>query len=174
MEMKSALIIVAFVVLGLALGYGVGFATCVVGTMADSPILPKLSTSPDGFTSVFKGMGSLGAAELAAGICGRKRIDPLAFEDDAIRAIQDRAAAAGLNPPLDVARARLALRRAVLAEQSNDMQLKTKYEEDAGQLLQKSGWKDPSADHLRMIMTQQDQHGKNTCGPSEASGGQPQ
>jgi hypothetical protein len=47
-----------------------------------------------------------------------------------------------------VARARLALRRAALAETNNDLQLKAKYEETAQQLLQKSGWKDPSGTHM--------------------------
>jgi DNA helicase IV len=89
----------------------------------------------------------------------------LSAEDGAITAIQERAATVGLNPPLDVARARLALRRSRVAEKNNELQLKKKYEEDVQQLLQKSGWKDSSPAHLRQIVYAIDSR-ENTCRPS--------
>jgi hypothetical protein len=70
-----------------------------------------------------------------------------------------------------VARARLALRRAALAETNNDLQLKAKYEETAQQLLQKSGWKDPSGTHMRQIVTKLDTDGR-TCSPRAENGEQ--
>jgi hypothetical protein len=170
-KMRTRLTIAAFVVLGLTLGYGIGFATSVVGTVSDIPMMANPYASRDSFTSVFKAIGRLGAAEDVAGFCGSPKKDPLASEDFAIRAIEDRAGAASLNPPLDVARARLAVRRAIRAESDNDLQLKTRYEETANELLKKSGWKDPSASHLRQIVTRLDAEG-NTCSPSQAKGGQ--
>ena len=77
-----------------------------------------------------------------------------------------------LNPPLDVARARLALRRARAAEKNNDLRLKSKYEEDAQQLLEKSGWKDSSPAHLRQIIYAIDSR-ENTCRPTTPNLDQP-
>lgn len=170
--MRTRLAIAGCLVLGLALGYGVGFATSVVQTTSALPFFANPYASRDSFTSVFRGLGRLGAAEDVAGMCGGAKNDPLAVEDFAIRALQDRVAAAGLNPPLDVARARVALRRAMRAEKNNDPQLKAQYEEAVGQLLQKSGWKDPSAAHLRQIVHQIDTEG-STCSASPARGSQP-
>lgn len=169
--MRTRLTVAAFVVLGLALGYGIGFATSVVGVMSDIPMMANPYTSRDSFTSVFQAVGRLAAAEDVAGFCGSSKTDPLTNEDFAIRAIEDRASAASLNPPLDVARARLAVRRAILAENHNNLQLKTRYEETANALLQKSGWKDPSASHMRQIVTRLDTDG-STCSPSHAKEGQ--
>lgn len=169
--MRSRFTIAACAALGLALGYGIGFATSVVGAMSDIPPMANPYASRDRFTGLFRAMGRLGAAEDAAGSCGSSKKDPLTVEDLAIRAIDDRAGAAQLNPPLDVARARLAVRRAIVAEKNNDLQLKTRYEETANGLLQKSGWKDPSALHMRQIVTRLDTEG-NTCSPSQAKGDQ--
>ena len=167
--MRARLTIGAFLALGLALGYGIGFATSVVGAMSDIPMMANPYASRDSFTSVFRAIGRLGAAEDVAGFCGSPKRDPLASEDFAIRAIEDRAGAASLNPPLDVARARLAVRHAVLAEKNSDLQLKARYEETASELLEKSGWKDPSAAHMRQIVTKLDTDG-STCSPSQAKG----
>lgn len=169
--MRNRLSIAACVLLGLALGYGAGFATRVVGVFSEMPFVSNPYAGRDSFAKVFRGFGRLGAAETVAGSCGRPKNDPLAAEDFAIHAIQDAASAASLNPPLDVAQARLALRRANLAEKNNDPQGKTQYDETASQLLQKSGWKDPSAAHVRQIVTQIDADG-NTCSPGEAKAGQ--
>lgn len=168
--MRTRLNIAAFVTLGLVLGYGIGFGTSVVETESEMSPLSNPYASHDAFTTVFRGLGKLDGAEMVAGFCGKPKNDPLAVEEYAIRAIQDRAAATNLSPPLDVARARLALRRANLAEKNNDLQLKTRYEETAQQLLEKSGWTDPSAAHLRKIVTRLDAEG-NTCSPSQAQGG---
>jgi hypothetical protein len=168
---RNRLTIAACVLLGLALGYGAGFATCVVGVFSEMSFLTNPYAGRDSFTKVFRGFGRLGAAETVAGVCGSPKKDPLAAEDLAIHAIQDAASAVSLNPPLDVARARLALRRANLAEKNNDPQRKAQYEDAASQLLQKSGWKDPSPAHMRQIVTQIDTDG-NTCSPSQAKAGQ--
>ncbi len=169
--MRTRLTIAAFVLFGLAVGYGIGFATSAVGVMSEMPMMSNPYASRDGFTSVFKALGRLGAAEDVAGFCGSAKTASLTSEDFAIRAIADRASAASLNPPLDVARARLAVRRAMLAEKDNDLQLKTQYEETASALLQKSGWNDPSPSHMRQIVTRLDTEG-NTCSPTQAKGGQ--
>jgi hypothetical protein len=169
--MKTRLIVAAFIALGLAFGYCAGFVTSTIETVSDLPLSARSDSSHDGLTGVFQGMGRLAAAEIAAGNCGNKKQNPLTREEYAIRAIQDRASAAGLNPPLDVARARLALRRAALAETNNDLQLKAKYEETAQQLLQKSGWKDPSGTHMRQIVTKLDTDGR-TCSPRAENGEQ--
>jgi hypothetical protein len=168
---RNRLPIAACLVLGLVLGYGAGFATHAVGVFSEMPFVSNPYAGRDSFTKVFRGFGRLGAAETVAGFCGSPKSDPLAAEDFAIHAIQDAASAASLNPPLDVARARLALRRANLAEKNNDPRAKTQYEETASQLLQKSGWKDPTAAHLRQIVAQIDADG-NTCSPSDAKAGQ--
>jgi len=148
-----------------------GFATCVVGVFSEMHFVSNPYGGRDGFTKVFRGFSRLGAAEVVAGFCGPPKNDPLAAEDYAIRAIEDAAPKVSLNPPLDVARARLALRRANQAEKNNDLQGKRQYEETASQLLLKSGWRDPSAVHMRQIVTQIDTDG-NSCTPYEAKRGQ--
>lgn len=155
----------AVVALGLALGYAVGFAMSVLVTTSQLPFLTNPYGTKDDFTRVFRGINRLAAAEEVAGSCGARTNNPLAVEDFAIHAIQDRASAIGLNPPLDVARARLALRRAMLAEKDGNQQLRAQYEESASQLLQKSGWQDPSAAHLRQILARLDAEG-STCSTS--------
>lgn len=163
--MRSRLAMCAVVVLGLALGYGSGFATSAVASMTELPLLTSPYTSQDSFTGVFRGMNRLAAAEIAGGACDVPTDDYLSAEDYAISAIQDQTTKAGLNPPLDLARARLALRRARLAEKNNDPQLKTQYEEAVQQLLKKSGWNDPSPAHLRQIVYEIDSR-ENTCSAS--------
>jgi hypothetical protein len=169
--MRSRLAMCAVIVLGLALGFGVGFATSVVRITLELPFLANPDSTRDNFTSVFRAMDRLAAAEMTAASCGGRRSDPLPVEEYAIRAIQERSAAAGLNPPLDVARATLALRRAMLAEKNGNSQLKTQYEATAQQLLEKSGWKDPSPDHLREILRRMDMEGQ-TCSAGAAKAGQ--
>jgi hypothetical protein len=171
--MRSWLAMCAVVLLGLALGYGLGFATSAVGTVKEFPWLsPRFVENPyssaDNFTVVFREFSRLAFAEIAATACDVPKKDAyFSTEDHAIHVIQDRVAAAGLNPPLDLARARLALRRAEFAEKNNDLQLKTQYEETVQQLLQKSGWKDPSPAHLRQIVDRIDYH-QDTCSASVA------
>jgi hypothetical protein len=167
--MRSRLAVCAVIILGLALGFGAGFATAVVRTTLDLPFLANPDSTRDNFTGLLRGIDRLSAAEMAAASCGG-RVDPLPTEGYAIHAIQGRSAAVGLNPPLDVARATLALRRAMLAEKNGNAQLKTQYEETAEQLLQKSGWKDPSPDHLREILRRMDLEGQ-TCGAGTAKEG---
>jgi hypothetical protein len=163
--MRSLLAMCAVGIVALAFGYGVGFAVSAGRSMFDMPLLTNPYASRDNFTGVFRGFDRLAAAEIAGGACDIPTNDYLSAQDYAITAIQERAASAGLNPPHDVARARLALRRARVAERNNDLQLKMKYEEDARQLLQKSGWKDSSPAHLQQIVYAIDSR-ENTCRPS--------
>jgi len=163
--MRSLLAMCAVGIVALGFGYGVGFATSAGRSIVDTPLLTNPYASRDNFTGVFRGFDRLAAAEMAGGACDIPTNGYLSAQDYAITAIQERAAAAGLNPPLDVARARLALRRARAAEKNNDLQLKMKYEEDVQQLLRKSGWKDSSPAHLRQIVYAIDSH-ENTCTPS--------
>lgn len=171
--MRSLLATCVVILLGLALGYGAGFATSTVGTVKEFPLLnPHFVENPyagaDNFTVVFRGFSRLALAEIAATACDMPKDEYLTAEDDSIHVIQDRAAAAGLSPPLDLARARLALQRARLAEKNNDLQLRTQYEETVQQLLRKSGWKDPSPNHLRQIVDRMDSR-QNTCDASVAN-----
>jgi hypothetical protein len=152
-------------IVALAFGYGMGFATSAARSMGDTPLVTNPYVSGDNFTGVFRGFDRMAAAEIAGGACDVPTNDYLSAQDYAITAIQERAASAGLNPPLDVARARLALRHAKVAEKNNDLHLKIKYEEDIQQLLQKSGWKDSSPAHLRQIVYAIDSR-ENTCRPS--------
>lgn len=125
--MRTALAICAVIVLGFVFGYGAGFATSVVASMKEVPLPTHSYAGRDNFTGVLQGFNRLTAAEVAWGSCDIPKADYLTAEDQAISDIQSRVAGLGLNPPLDLARARLALRRARLAEKNNDLQLKTKY-----------------------------------------------
>jgi len=159
--MRSWIIVAAVIVAGLVIGYASGFVTSVIVSTSNVPILSNPYSSNDSFTAVFRGVGRLGAADGVAGHCdgpsSHSRVgDYLSNEDFAIRAIQDRAAAAGLNPPLDVARARLLVRRAMLAGKNHDSRLEAQDEEAATQLLNKAGWKDPSAAHMVRIVNEMD------------------
>ena len=160
--MRSKLVSCAVGIVALAFGYGVGFGTSALRSVVESPLLANPSAGQDNFTGVFRGFNRLAAAEMAGGACDIPTNDYLLAEDSAITAIQKRTLAANLNPPLDVARARLALRRARVAEKIGDLQLKTKYEEDAQRLLEKSGWKDSSPAHLRQVVYAIDSR-ENTC-----------
>jgi hypothetical protein len=175
--MRSRLIFVAVVVVGLVIGYGVGFVTSAVVSTSDVPFFSNPYSSKDSFTAVLRGIGRLRAADGIAGDCDAPRSNPrvgdyLSNEDFAIRAIQDRAARAGLNPPLDVARARLLVRRAMLAAKKQDLQGEKQDEEAATQLLQKSGWKDPSVAHMEQIVTEMDRLSA-TCSADNSTEAQP-
>jgi hypothetical protein len=170
--MRVRIIIGGVLFLGLALGYAVGFGTSAVVSLSAEPFIASPYSSRDSFTNVFLGVGRLGAADDVAGFCKGPAGKPsghdhLKDEDYAIRAIQDEAPSSGLNPPLDIARARLAVRRAMLAEKSKDAQSKAKYEDAASSLLQKSGWKDPSAAHMREIIMALDT-AESTCSTANA------
>ena len=174
--MRTRIITGTVIVIGLGFGYAIGFGTSVVMSTMDMPFISSPYSSHDHFTNVFLGVGRLATSEDIAGFCNgpNAHTSPdrnFQNEEYTIRAIQDEAPASGLNPPLDVARARLAVRRAMLAEKNKNEQLKAQYEAAAGDLLQKSGWKDASPARMREIVTRIDTIG-STCSPSSAPEGQ--
>jgi hypothetical protein len=160
-RMRSRLIISGVLVAGLFVGYGAGFVTSAMVSTSNVLFLSNPYSSSDSYTAVLRGIARLGAADGVVGHCDGARSDPrvgeyLSNEEFAIRAIQDRAPRAGLNPPLDVARATLLVRRAMLEAKNHDLQNQTRDEEAAAQLLQKSGWNDPSAAHMERIVNEMD------------------
>jgi hypothetical protein len=176
-EMRSRLVLAAVVVVGLLIGYGAGFVTSAVVSTSNAFFFSNPASSKDSFTTVFRGLGRLGAADGVAGHCDGPKGDPrvgdyLSSEESAIRAIQDRAAATGLNPPLDVARARLLVRRGALAAKNHDLQHQSQDEEAATQLLQRSGWKDPSVAHMVRIVAEMDTISA-TCSADDSREGEP-
>jgi len=159
--MRSRLIIAVVVVLGLGIGYGAGFLTSAIISVSSVSLVANPYASHDSFTAVFQGIGRLGAMDGVAGHCDGPKSDPragdyLSVEEFCIRAIQDRAAGTGLNPPLEVARARMLVRRAMLEAKNRDSQRQMQDEEAASQLLQKAGWKDPSVAHMQRIVNEMD------------------
>jgi len=155
--------------IGLALGFAVGYALYLLGTVSHSPALAEVHPQGDGFSLVFEGAARLGADELVAADSGRDDENLLSNEDEAIRAIEAGAKPAGLTPPVEIARARLAIRRAIRAERNHDAVVQAESAGQAERLLQSAGWSDTSAAHLRAIIILSDQQGRGARTP----GGEP-
>ena len=158
--MRNWLPTFCFVAIGLAIGFGIGYATSSLNIIFDSPLVTAhASVHSDSFTKVLTGIGNLDAVESVVGRCGSTedfQRKSLAAEDLAIRKIQEATVGSTLDPPLDVARARLATRWAIIGEKRNDIALKARSEETTQQLLQTAGWRDPSAKHMREILARWD------------------
>jgi hypothetical protein len=155
--------------IGLALGFAMGYALYLGGTVSRNPALAKINPSGDGFSLVFEGAARLGADELVAADSGRDDESLLSNEDEAIRAMEAGAKPAGLDPPVEIAKARLAIRRAIRAERNHDAVVQAESAGQAERLLQSAGWSDTSAAHLRAIIILSDQQGRGARTP----GGEP-
>jgi len=137
--------------LGLAFGFGIGYMCQASRTVAKSPVLANTHPSGDGVTLVFEGAARLGADEIAARTNGGDFV--LDNEAEAISAIQRGSEKANLNPPLDVAWARLAVRKAVCAEQRGNIRAQLQAEKEAEGFLRSAAWADPSAAHMRTVVS---------------------
>ena len=151
--------------IGLALGFAMGCALYFVGTVSNNPALTRAHPSCDGFSLVFEGAARLGADELVAADSGRDDENLLSNEDEAIRAIEAGAKPAGLTPPVEIARARLAIRRAIRAERNHDAVVQAESDGQAARLLQSAAWHDTSAAHLRALIVLSDQQGRRARTP---------
>jgi hypothetical protein len=151
--------------IGLALGFAIGYALYLCGTISNNPTLAKVPPSGDGFSSVFEGAARLGADELITADSGRDDEGLLSNEDEAIRAMEAGAKQAGLDPPVEVARARLAIRRAIRAEKNHNTTLQAESEEQAERLLRSAAWSDTSPVHFRAIVVLSDQQGRHDRTP---------
>lgn len=149
---------------GLASGFAMGYALYLVGTFAH-PVLARVRPSGNGFSLVFEGAARLGADELVAADSGSDDENLLSNEDEAIRAMETGAKQSGLDPPVEVARARLAIRRAIRAERNHDALVQAESAGQAERLVQSAGWSDTSAAHLRAIVVLSDQQGHRARTP---------
>jgi|ERR1039458_743435 hypothetical protein len=173
--MRNWLPTLSFVATGLALGFGIGYATSSLNIIFDSPLVTAhASGRSDSFTKVLTGIGNLDAVESVVGRCGSTedfQRKSLAAEDLAIGTIQEATVGSTLDPPLDVARARLATRWAILGEKRNDIALIARSEGTTRRLLQTAGWRDPSVKHMREILARWDAE-VGVCTSAEIKGKQ--
>jgi hypothetical protein len=155
--MKRSLSSLVAVTIGLGIGCGIGYSAALLNAGAKNVLVTSLAGS--GFQQVFTGMGKLYALEALASNC--KGSSDMRFvlgnEEDLIVKLRGASNGTGLNPAIDVAESRLAIRNAIAAEAANNPQLQSEQGARAGKLLERSGWMDPSDARMRRVIAALDQ-----------------
>lgn len=147
----------AAVAIGLSIGCGIGYFAALLNAGTKNVLITNLSGN--GFQPVFAGMGKLYALETLASNCKGSSDMRFVLDNEAVLVAKLREAAmgSGLNPALDVAESRLAIRNAIAAEAAKDSQRREEQVTRAKKLLEGSGWKDPSEAGMRRVITALDQ-----------------
>lgn len=144
---SSAIAVAVGACVGLAAGYGV--ALVKAGTTS------VLLSGPAGnrFERVSKDMGKLNALEVLVSNCkgASDASSTFANEADVIRRLRETQPGSA-SAIIDVAEARLTIRTALTAETANDAKLQSGQEARAQKLLERAGWRDPSASRMRQII----------------------
>ncbi len=155
--MKKWLSSLVAVTIGLGIGCGLGYFAALLNAGTKNVLVTSLTGS--GFQQVFTGMGKLYAFETLASNC--KGSSDMRFvlgnEADLIVRLREAANGTALNPAIDVAESRLAIRNAIAAEAVKDPKLQSEQVARAGKLLESSGWTDPSEARMRRVITAPDQ-----------------
>jgi hypothetical protein len=155
--MKKWLASLVAVTIGLGIGCGIGYFAALLNAGAKNVLVTSLTGS--GFQQVFTGMGKLYALETLASNC--KGSSDMRFvlgnEADLIVKLREATNGSGLNPAIDVAESRLAIRNAIAAEAAKDPKLQSEQVARAGKLLESSGWRDLSEARMRRVITALDE-----------------
>lgn len=155
--MKKWLSSFVAVTIGLGIGCGIGYCAALLNAGTKNVLVTNMTGS--GFQQVFTGMGKLYAFETLASNCkgsSDMRFD-LGNEADLIVKLREAANGTELNPAIDVAESRLAIRNAIAAEAAKDPKLQSEQVARARKLLERSGWSDPSEARMRRVITALDQ-----------------
>lgn len=155
--MKKWLSSLVAVSIGLGIGCGTGYLAILLNARANNVLVSSLTGSR--FQQIFTGMGKLYAFETLASNCkgSRDMRFVLGNEADLIVKLREAANGNGLNPAIDVAEARLAIRNAIAAEAAKDPKLQLEQVARARKLLESSGWRDPSEARMRHVITALDE-----------------
>ena len=155
--MKKWLSSLVAVSIGLGIGCGIGYFVALLNAGTKNVVVTSLTGS--GFQQVFTGMGKLYAFEALASNCkgssGMRTV--LDNEADLIVKLREATNGSGLNPAIDVAESRLAMRNAIAAEAAKDPKLQSEQGARARKLLESSGWRDPSEARMRRVITALDE-----------------
>ena len=156
--MKKWLSSLVAVSIGLGIGCGIGYLAALLNAGARN-VLVTSSLTGRRFQQVFTGMGKLYAFETLASNC--KGSSDMRFvlgnEADLIVKLREAANGSGLNPAIDVAESRLAIRNAIAAEAAKDPKLQSEQVARARKLLESSGWRDPSEARMRRVISALDE-----------------
>jgi hypothetical protein len=155
--MKKWLSSLIAVSIGLGIGCGIGYFAALLNAATKNVLVTTLTGS--GFQQVLTGMGKLYAFETLASNC--KGSNDMRFvlgnEADLIVKLREATNGNGLNPAIDVAEARLAIRNAIAIEAANDPKFQSERVARARKLLESSGWRDPSEARMRRVITALDE-----------------
>lgn len=155
--MKKWLSSLVAVSIGLGIGCGISYFAALLNAGDKNVLVTDMTGS--GFQQVFTGMGKLYAFETLASNC--KGSSDMGFvlgnEEDLIVKLREAANGTGLNPAIDVAESRLAMRNAIAAEAATDLKRQSEQVARARKLLESSGWRDSSEDRMRHVITALDQ-----------------
>jgi len=155
--MKKWLASLVAVTIGLGIGCSIRYSVALLNAGAKNVLVNSLTGS--GFQQVFTGMGKLYAFETLASNCKGSSDMRLVLgnEADLIVKLREATNGSGLNPAIDVAESRLAIRNAVAAEAAKDPKLQSEQVARARKLLEGSGWSDPSEARMRRVITALDE-----------------
>jgi hypothetical protein len=156
---------------GVCVGAGIGYAAALVAAAANTPLIS--APAGDSFNQLFLGMGRLGTLEIVVANCRNRSDVPAVLRDEAelIPGIKAAAQAQGLNPPIFVAEAILAVRNDTEVPRIPDRPAPSQTEIQAQSALEDAGWGKESASRLRETVARLDE---NECGQASANGGKPQ
>lgn len=143
--MKRWLSSLVAVTVGICIGCAIGYAR-VLMSAADKNVLIARPTG-NNFQRVFTDMAKLYAFETLASNCKGTTDIPsvLGSEADLIQNLREAANGSALTPAIGVAESRLAIRNAMATEALKDPKLQSEQVARAQKLLERSGWREPSA-----------------------------
>jgi hypothetical protein len=138
---------------GVSIGAGLGYAGALLAAGATTPLLSR--PTGDAFNQLFLGIGRLGALEIAAAQCSGRMDGQLILKEEGelIPNIRGAAHAQGLNPPLEVAEAILAIRNEGSAREVVKEQVQARREKEIQNLLKGAGWGNESFPRIQETVT---------------------
>jgi hypothetical protein len=150
---KAWVVVVVAGMVGLAIGAIGGYIGYFLRIKIPLTALASDSNAQP-FELTFNEMARLRALEMSAANCDGSADVPPVIENEKqlIDLLESNATRAKLTPQLNVARAMVAVRSAMLAEARSDKQTFISAVEQERTFLEAAGWKDTSHDHLASIV----------------------
>lgn len=167
---RRSLLAVAVATVGAAAGGVAGYLGTTRAIMNNSPVFYLEGSSRDTpFDETYRAWARLGALDAANEGCGGQSVSAAALKREAevISILEAKSKGLNLHPPLDLARAIVAYRTAVVSESRSDETARREAIRQELTLLQAAGWTEPTHDKIATMI-----RGWDGCQPANVHSGE--